>query len=365
MSKFIWIDAATPKYALFFSYLMPHLHDAGLDTLVTTRYSENYTEAKSVLDMRGLDYHLTGNYGGETVAGKFRARTSRQLEFLELFDKTGMPDAVLCGSVVDSIQTGFGLGMEVINFCDTPIRGSEFRYEDITIVTKLTVMLSSLLFHPFVIPRDVFSRMGVDPARVITHDFIDVCLWMNSLEKNEENDFRRRYGLDISKPTIMIREEEFKAHYVHEKLSVLYELIPRIADEVDANIVILPRYEIEPLKERFGEYAVVLEEKLPIESFYPFIDFLVGGGGTMNLEAACYGIPVLSLRSLLLFHDVYLIENGMMSWTNDADEALDIVKRNLGVKRDNRDYFSRGECSAAKLAEKIGRYMEGGLQALS
>lgn len=354
----IWIDIATPKYALFFSKMIPLLKERGDEVLITTRFSFGYDEVKKVLDFLKLDYHIIGNYGGDSIKDKFNSRLKRQSEFIEIFEKKGYPKVLFCGSSVEGVQTAFGLGIPIIHFADTPIKGHEFKYEDMTILSKLTIPLSSLIFHPFVVPSDVYIKFGISPKRVIKHDFIDICLWMDDIIKKDENDFRIKYNIDTTKPTILIREEEYKAHYVTKQLPIIYNLIPLIKKCLDINIVIMPRYESEYLKKEFSQYATVLEDKLRPEEFYPFIDMLLGGGGTMNLEASYYGVPVISTRSLLLYHDKYLIENNLMYHTNNEDEALNYIKKNLGIKKENKRFFCKKQCSFDKILIKIDCFLE-------
>ncbi len=353
----IWIDIATPKYALFFSKMIPILEDKGFKILVTTRFSSGYDEVTKVLSFLNLNYYILGNYGGNSIKEKFNARLKRQSEFVDIFEEKGYPKALICGSSVEGIQTSFGLGIPVIHFADTPIRGYEFKYEDMTILSRLTIPLSSLIFHPFVVPSEVYVKFGVDPANVISHGFIDVCLWMDDIAKKDENDFRKKYNLDTTKPTILIREEEYKAHYVKEQLPIIYNLIPLIKENTDANIIIMPRYESDYLKDNFSSIATILDDKLKPEEFYPFIDMLIGGGGTMNLEASYYGIPVISTRSLWLYHDKYLIENNLMVHVENENEALESISRLLGTKQDNKKFFCQEECSFDKIIDKIEEFL--------
>lgn len=354
----IWIDIATPKYALFFSKMIPHIKKIEDKILITTRFSSNYDEVTKIMELLDFEYHILGNYGGISINDKFNARLKRQSEFVDIFEKEGYPKVLICGSSVEGVQTAFGLGIPVIHFADTPIRGYEFKYEDMTILSKLTIPLSSLVFHPFVVPKEVYVKFGVNPENVISHDFIDICLWMDDIKKESKNDFRVKYNLDTSKPTILIREEEYKAHYVREKLPIIYNLIPEISEKFDCNLVIMPRYESDYLKESFSQYAIILEDKLKPEEFYPFIDLLIGGGGTMNLEASYYGIPVISTRSLILFHDKYLIDNSLMFHVKNEAEALKIVENELGNKKDNKKYFCKSSCNFNLIIEKIDSFFK-------
>lgn len=328
----IWIDIATPKYAVFFSTLFKALQRIDENILVTTRKSEGYTEVQQLLDRLHIDHYVTGNYGGKTVEEKFAARLQRQQEFVNLFKDKGLPDFFICGSSVEGIQTAFGLGIPVVHFADTPIRADTFSYDEMTILAKLTIPLSTLILKPFVVPDECYTTLGVKPERVVTYPFIDVSLWTQHMVADPQKDFRLRLGLDTTRPTILVREEEYKAHYVNEYCQTIYESLPLLAKSFNANLILMPRYGHVELQKKYGDYVMILEEKLLPDEFYPFIDLLIGGGGTMNLEAASLGIPVISTRSLKLFHDTYLLQQGMMFWAACADDVLHLTQKLLGTK---------------------------------
>ncbi len=353
----IWFDAATPKYALFYTKLIPLFKNLGYEILVTTRFAPDYVEAKAVLDNYGIDYHLVGNYGGHTKEEKFKARLNREREFVDLFDKVGAPDGLICGCIPDSAQTAFGLGMPTFLLCDTPIGNNKFSYEKVTLVSRLALPMASLIFYPFVLPADIFVKMGLNPKNTLAYDFIDIYWWMKDLKRDDAKDFRKRYKLDLNKPTILVREEEFKAHYVTKKLPVIYDAIPLLIKNMNANVVIMPRYSPDELEKKFGKSALVLRDKLTVEEFYPFIDLLIGGGGTMNLEASCAGIPVISTRSLFLYHDDYLMDNGMMSWAGSAEKVLELAQTLIGKKRDNLKFFCKPSGSLNQIVDPIHRYL--------
>ena len=183
----IWFDTATPKYGVFFKELIPLFSARGHKAFVTTRYSPDYTEAKAVLDHAGISCHVVGQYGGQDRLSKFNSRLKRQSEFLKLFEQYGTPQALITGCVADSAQVAFGLGIPVILLCDTPLAADHFDYKRITVVSKLTIPLATALFHPFVIPSEVFYKLGLAPDQVISHEFIDVYWWMKDLKPLEKD----------------------------------------------------------------------------------------------------------------------------------------------------------------------------------
>lgn len=325
----IWLDITDPKYVLFFKNLIPLLEN--LDSvLITTRMSEGYSECVALLDHFKIKAHIIGGYGGKEREGKFKMRIQREHGFLELFANLGeLPRMFITGASVEGVQTAYGLGIPVINFADTPIAGHRFSYDQITILSRLTLPLSRLIFHPFVVPKVCYTSMGIEEKHCIAYPFIDVALWLRDLKAGK--DFREELGLDRTIPTILVREEEYKAHYVKEKLPVIYESISLLSLKCEANIIIMPRYESDDLKSNFRDLKNVhiLEKKLDPSEFYPYIDLLIGGGGTMNLESCYLSIPTISTRSLLLFHDMYLIENNLMKHSTDAREVLRYAQKAL------------------------------------
>lgn len=331
----IWLDITDPKYVLFFKEMLPLLKNLD-QVLVTTRGNEGYSETHRLLELFDIKAHCIGGYGGASKLGKLQARLQRQNGFLSLFEELGeIPRVFITGASVEGVQTAYGLGIPVVNFADTPIAGHTFSLQALTILSRLTLSLSSLVFRPFVVPSQCYEALGVAKENIIAYDFIDVALWLRDLKKGR--DFREILGLDTNKPTILVREEEYKAHYVKEKLPIIYESIHLLSSSLNANIVIMPRYESEGLIQEFSgiKNVHILEQKLEPNEFYPYIDLLIGGGGTMNLESCYLGIPTISTRSLFLYHDIYLLQNHLMHHAKTPQEVLALAQEALKTTREH------------------------------
>ena len=339
----IWLDIIDPKYVLFFKEFLPHL--GRIDRLlITTRKSEGYDECARLIELFGLknyaDVYEIGGYGGSDKLGKLQARLKRQMGFLELFSSLGQPRLFITGASVEGVQCAYGLGIPVVHFADTPVADERVSLEKLTILSRLTLPLSRLIFRPFVVPEPCYTALGLESSQVIAYDFIDVVLWLKDIGSMKPHgalraDFCSKYGLDSSLPIVLVREEEYKAHYVKQKLGVIYECIAPLAREY--NVLLMPRYGAQELEacvnaldSELRARVKIMAEKLEPRAFYPFVDVLVGGGGTMNLEACYLGLPVVSTRSLLLFHDRFLLEHNLMRHATNADEVLELVR--LGLK---------------------------------
>lgn len=64
----------------------------------------------------------------------------------------------------------------------------------------------------------------------------------------------------------------------------------------------------------------------------------------MNLEACYLGIPVISTRSILLFHDRFLLDNALMKHAKSATEAVDGIAEILSKPH----LYERQDCLFAK-----------------
>ncbi|WP_394909561.1 DUF354 domain-containing protein [uncultured Helicobacter sp.] len=323
----IWLDITDPKYVLFFRTLLPKLNILD-EILITTRASSDYDECVRLLELFAIPHHCIGNYGGASKDGKFYARLQRQEMFLRLFGDE-LPTLLITGASADAVQFAFGLGIPIVHFADTPIAGHTCEAHLLTKLARLTLPLSSLIFYPFVLPQECFKLLGMSAENLISYPFIDVALWLQDMPQGR--DFRQILSLPTHRPTILVREEEYKAHYVARKLPVIYESIPLLAQNLDTNIVIMPRYGSEELEREFGglDNVYIARQKFAPKDFYPFVDVLVGGGGTMNLESCYLGIPTISTRSLLLFHDKYLLRHRLMTHATSAQEVLALTRQAL------------------------------------
>lgn len=364
--KMIWLDIIDPKYVMFFKSLIPQLEQYS-QVLITTRKSLGYDECAKLLALFGIKAYEVGGYGGESKIGKFQARLERQQGFLALFETLGvMPKLFITGASVDGVQCAFALGIPIVHFADTPVADEVFSPQSLTILSRLTLPLSSLVFRPFIVPEICYTCLGLLPSQVMAYDFIDVALWLGDVPSFEQNSPQRKafiqtYGLDSKLPIILVREEEYKAHYVKEKLSLIYQSIELLQKE--ANILLMPRYGREELESAYGKYTNVkiLKDKLPPKAFYPFVDLLIGGGGTMNLEACYLGIPVISTRSLLLFHDRFLLESHLMFHAKDIKEVLSLAHTLLAKDSNHQhrdDIFAPNGASFDSLLPHIQAFIK-------
>jgi len=218
-----------------------------------------------------------------------------------------------------------------------PIKGYKNSCENLTAVTRLTAPFSTIMFKPFVVPDEIFTNLGV--CDVKEYNFLDPLIWLKDLIPNVEYIKKEIPEVNFTKPIVVVREEEFKASYVLKQTTFLYEAIKEL-EKLDINLIIIPRYESEHLKEKFKK-AIILEKKIILQHLLAYSNLFIGGGGTINIEATYFGVPVISTRSFISHYDKFLIDNKLMWHSNNSEEIVNLAKELIDKKTDSQKVYEK------------------------
>ncbi|MFP5212708.1 MAG: DUF354 domain-containing protein [Acidobacteriota bacterium] len=336
----IWFDLVTPKSVMFFKGMINAIKDRGRSVLVTSRSSNGYQETVDLLNLHDIEHTSVGEFGGKDLRCKLKASLDRQFQFMEFVAEREIEKLVtLCS--VDANRVAFGLGIPIINFYDIPLSDYRTNFKKALPQARLTIPLSTSVFRPFVVPREIFLRFSLEEDQIHEYQFLDPLIWLKDFEPSREraDAILEEAGADPKKPLILVREEEYKASYVSRQYPFLYEALPKINAEIAANIVIIPRYEHQYLKKLFP-FAYVLEKKVEIQHLLAQASVFIGGGGTINTEATYFGTPTISTRSFVSHYDKYLIDSGLMVWVHDEK----------GLRAQVRQAFER---NYSELAQRV------------
>ncbi len=355
----IWFDLVTPKSVLFFEPIIKEIKRRGFEVLITARESDGYKEVVGLLKLHKMKFVNRGEFGGAKLYDKLRASLERQkalMEYISLYDIR----CLVCLCSVDANRVAYGLGIPIINFYDIPLSDYLFDFKKALPQARLTLPLSTKVFRPFVVPEQIFLRFSLEADQILYYNFIDPLIWL----KNFIPDFEyvkkvlSPYKLDLSKPLIVVREEEYKSSYVSSKYPFLYEALPDIFEKFNPNIVIIPRYESDYLEEEF-KFAFVIKEKIIVQHLLAYADIFIGGGGTMNTEACFFGTPTISTRSFVSHYDKYQIDNNLMVWVNNKDELMKYVDLLIGKRFDSLipDTFGKMDVDIDKIVDAIISYI--------
>ena len=298
----VWLDTVTPKISIAINSLLPVLHKKGYSTLVTAK---KQTQTTDMLDTLKVPYVTVGEYGS-TLKEKLAVEQKRTLEFLDLFDKVGYPKVLWTHGDVSAIRTAFGLEIPVVYANDTV-----FAYA----VAKLACPLVDWLVAPVSFGRS-WSKFGISKKKIVLYDGLEEVSWLQGTTFEQPKFLQELGG---KRPVILFRDAEYQAVYCKDVKVDSQRLIRDLAKV--ATVVCLPRYEEE--KEKLKGIPNVWVQPKPVltAQLIPYIDLMVGSGGTACRETALCGIPTINFH----FWDVqarYLYKKGF---------PIRIIRNNTGI----------------------------------
>jgi predicted glycosyltransferase len=286
----VWLDTVTPKISITINSMLPVLHQKGYSTLVTAK---KQTQTTDMLDALKVPYETVGEYG-TTLKEKLAVEQKRTLEFLDLFDRVGYPKVLWTHGDVSAIRTAFGLRIPIVYANDTV-----FAYA----VAKLACPLVDWLVTPACFGKS-WSKFGISKSRIIHYDGLEELAYVGS--EFEKPVFLQELRKQ-KKPIILFRDAEYQAVYCKDVKVDSEKLLRELAKL--GTVVCLPRYEEERAKLKEMPNVWVSPEPVLTAQLMPYIDLMVGSGGTACRETALCGIPTINFH----FWDVqarYLYKKG-------------------------------------------------------
>ena len=319
----IWIDILTPKQLLFSEPIIEKLSKKH-DLLCTSR---DYDEVSKLAKIRNFDLIFVGKHGGGDKKTKLKASIDRMGKLSNKI-KTFSPDIVISFCSPEAARVSFGLGIKHIAFCDSPHANA---------VMRLTLPLIQKLLIPFTIPKNEFSKYGIDEKNIIQYKAIDAVVTMKrKIDQKVRLPFKKNH-----KKNILIRIEEEEASYT-SKSSKAVQIIENITNEFsDENIVVLGRYEkqIKNLQKIIGKKAKIVKMSFDGKHLLNNTDVFIGSGGTMTAESALMGIPTISYNAVPNIIEEFLVKKQLVRReTNEVKISSHIKKifestKNLNEKR--------------------------------
>ncbi len=313
----VWLDTVTPKISIAINSLLPILHKKGYSTLVTAK---KQTQTTDMLDALKVPYVTVGEYG-TTLVEKLAVEQKRTLEFLELFDKVGMPKVLWTHGDVSAIRTAFGLGIPIVYANDTV-----FAYA----VAKLVSPLVDWLIAPISFGKS-WSKYGIPKNRIVFYDGLEELAWLKDTKFEQPKFLQELAG---KKPVILFRDAEYHAAYCKDVKIDTQKLLEKLTKL--GTVVCLPRYEQEKTRFKGLSNIWIAPEPVLTAQLIPYIDLMVGSGGTACRETALCGVPTINFH----FWDVqarYLYKKGFpIQIIKNTDRIISTAKKILENPEKNK-----------------------------
>jgi hypothetical protein len=288
----IVFDLATPKQVRFFKPMMERLRTRGIRVATLTR---RWGEVDLIRRSLGVKAKVLGRYGGGDLLGKLLC-SSERVRLLAYHFRRIRPNLLVTLCNPESSRAAFGLGIPIVCFLDLP---------ESEAASRLSLPLATRVCAPWIVPKREFQKYGV-PARQVSHyRSLDPLVWLQDHLVRES--YLEDLGLDSSKVFLVARETDWRSAYARTDL--VNDIIERIARRhPDWQVVNIPRYQTH----RFYDVPSLLARA----------DAFLGGGGTMCIEAAYYGTPVVATRPMQSRYMQWLFDRGLADKASTAEEAV-------------------------------------------
>jgi predicted glycosyltransferase len=335
----VWIDLDNAPHVPFFAPLIDELEKRGYETLVTVR---DYGYTCALADQHGIPYTRIGRHAGKNLLLKVGGTLSRVGGLIRWARGRQIDAAISHGSRSLVIACAF-LRIPSVTMYD---------YEFVS--TSILNKLSSRVLLPDILPDSLTNKIGLQNDRVAKYPGLKEEVYLGDFKPDRSI----LADLDVSEEDIVVvvRPPATAAHY-HNPLSerIVQTLLDRISASEKVVGVVTPRtaQQAESISKNLknpGNFRVLTK---PVNglNLIAHSDLVVGGGGTMNREAALLGVPVYSVfTGKIGTIDRALAERGKLVLVR----TLEDVDRVVFAKRDRVDYASQMEERKTRSAELAG-----------
>jgi len=326
----IWIDLVNSPHIPFFIPIMRRLKKQGHEVCITYR---DFAQTAQLVKLHQLDAELIGGHGGKSRIAKIINLIQRTVQ-LFLFARKKNIDLALSHNSYFQLIAAKLLGIPSITSMD--FEGQPANH--------LAFRLASLVSVPKVFPRDFLTKFGAKNTAFYEGIKEHICLADFKVDRLFIHNITSAFKLseeDLKKPVVVVRPPPSQALYHNGNECLFDQFLKKIAKQ-ELTILILPR--VNEQKEYLSkQYPMFFFSECVLDGLQLVnsVDALISGGGSMNREAACLGVPAFSFFSgELPAVDRRLEEQGLLTViTSERDvENITFKKR---VQQDINDKQSQ------------------------
>ncbi len=330
----IWADMENAPHVHVLYPIIKELRSRGYNVEITAR---DYGQTIPLLDLYGLKYRAIGKHGGKNKLKKIISLSSRSIN-LTTYAVNKKFKLVFCHGSRSIYLPIKLLGIPLVALSD---------YEH-TKFPKIMQGWASRFLMPDVISDTTLKNVGVDLSKVVKYPGLKEELYIYDFKPDVK--LLKKLGIDDSKVIVVVRPPATMAHYhVEEGETLFWHIINYLITCKDLLIILLPRTanQLQEITMRLNnsylyENLFILKETVHGPNLLWNSDLVISGGGTMNREAACLGIPVYSIyKGKLGDVDKHLIETGRLKMIDKSEMIKDIFFQ----KRDKKNSIKPGKSS--------------------
>jgi uncharacterized protein len=309
----VWIDIVTPGQSHLFHALIPEFQER-----ISYISSTDFAETNELLHNFGIRPHVVGRHLEQKNLKKYVKVFERLLQLtiqLKAFDVS-----LSFQNFYAPLAAKFR-GKRTISLFDNDIPSFDVR---------TMLRFSDYLLCPRAIPIENLTSYGADRRRIYQFDGYKEDIYL--ADYVPDSAFLEQLPFDRY---VVVRPEALFAVYVHEKKTIVPELLSCFEKE-GFGVVYLPRCAGD-LKYISGTKAYVPSKPLNGLDLCWHSQAVLTGSGTLGREAACMGVPAVSFfPEKLISVDEQLVKDGLLFHTRDPKKIIDYIHKNM--KKDRSRY---------------------------
>ncbi len=281
--KTIWIDLENSPHVPFFVPIIRELEARGIEVILTAR---DFAQTKQLVADAGLNATFIGAEAGDKGLRKAAMLLLRAVRLSIFLISKRIDLAVAHGS------RGLLLASKIL-LVRTLIL---YDYEGANV--RLFNKLANWIMTPAIIPENKLAALGLPRERLLRYQGLKEEVYVS--EFTPDPSFVSTLHLQQGKTIITVRPPSHTAHYKSDQSFSLFEgIMSRLGARNDVQVLITPRSERQSSQVRsrpwFSEKMTMLDKPVNGLDLLYHSDLVIGGGGTMNREAAVLGVPVVSI----------------------------------------------------------------------
>jgi uncharacterized protein len=309
----VWADIENAPQVLVLNPILKELERRGFGVQITAR---DFGQTFALLLLHGMRFSAVGHHAGRNMVKKGAELLSRSFNLWRMGRHCDFRVVVSCGAR-GSVLPARMLGIPLITLID---------YEHI--FAYPFIKWARRIMTPDVIPDEDLRRLGYDLSKVRKFPGLKEELYVFDFQPDRAS--LEAAGMDFSRIVVALRPPATTAHYHTPKSEELFWAVLRhLLRQRDVQTVLLPRTRSQGdwVLENVGpsENLLIPDAVLHGPNLLWHVDAMFGGGGTMNREAACLGVPTYSFfNGALGGVDRHLSERGKLVLLDDVSQVENV-----------------------------------------
>jgi uncharacterized protein len=313
----IWIDLENSPHVPFFVPIIRELRDRGDEVIVTAR---DFAQTRGLVKNFGLDTNFIGREAGDNFVRKTAALLIRAVRLSSFLRGEKIDLAVSHGS------RGLLLASKLLRIPSLIL----YDYEGANV--KIFNRLATQVMTPAVIPFSKLASYGLTRSKHSVYQGLKEEVYVSDFTPDPAFAKVLRHEPDMI--LITVRPPSHTAHYKSDQSFTLFAgIMALLTSRHDVRVLFTPRSKRQAEEIRSAAWfnadrMTLIESPVSGLDLLYHSDLVIGGGGTMNREAAVLGVPVISIfKGDPGAVDEWLTQEGKLVSVNAAEEVIPFIRK--------------------------------------